>query len=305
VHIRIGTSERDGTFHSQGLALKTLLDRRPNVAGDAAVEVIESASASVDNANRLHVGAIDFGFMASNWIGRARLGEAPFTHPIDLRMAAPMNAGPLFFIARAAAPVADVRALAGKRVAVGMRTSGMVQHVHAILAALGMRFADFTPVYLDFAAGADALAASEVDAQFQCPIPNKVMTELAARVPLQVIPYAGGDLDAVTRAVSFYRATVMRKGAIRGLAADVAQVAVVNVLVTHARTPEPLVHDVVAAVIAGARELGEINPLFVGLADLFAPLRVQGPLALEFGGVALHPGALRAYREAGLFDADS
>jgi hypothetical protein len=26
---------------------------------------------------------------------------------------------------------------------------------------------------------------------------------------------------------------------------------------------------------------------------------MQGPAALEFGGVLLHPGALRAYREAG------
>jgi hypothetical protein len=33
---------------------------------------------------------------------------------------------------------------------------------------------------------------------------------------------------------------------------------------------------------------------------LFTPLRAQGRAALEFGGVALHPGALRAYREAGL-----
>jgi uncharacterized protein len=296
VQLRIGTSERDGTFHSQGLALKAVLERQLGLT----VDVVESAAASIDNANRLHAGAIDLGFMASNWIGRARTGEAPFTHPIDLRMAAPMNAGPLFFIARAAAPVADVRALAGKRVAVGMRTSGMVQHVHAILAVLGMSFTDFTPVYLDFAAGAEALAAGEIDAQFQCPIPNKVMTDLAARVPLQVIPYAGDDLGAVTRAAPFYRPTVMRKGAIRGLDADVAQAAVVNVLVTHARVPAAPVHDLVAAVIAGAAELGEINPLFVGLPDLLAPLRVEGPPALEFGGVALHPGALSAYREMGL-----
>jgi hypothetical protein len=33
---------------------------------------------------------------------------------------------------------------------------------------------------------------------------------------------------------------------------------------------------------------------------LFEPLRSHGPKAFEFGGVALHPGALRAYREIGL-----
>jgi TRAP transporter TAXI family solute receptor len=295
--IRIGTSERDGTFHSQGRALKAILDRVPRLAP---VEVMESKSASVDNANRLQAGQIEFGFMAANWIGRARNGEAPFAAPIDLRMAAPMNAGPLFFIARAGAPLRTVRDLRGRRVAVGLRTSGMVQHVHSIFGALALSFSDFTPVYLDFAAGADALAAGEVDAQFQCPIPNQVMTDLAARVDLQVLAFGPGEIDTVIRAVPDYRATVMRRGAIHGLDEDVAQIAVVNVLVTHAGVPEAVVCDVVGAVIKQAGELGRLNPLFGGLQDLFEPLRQQGPAALEFGSVALHPGALWAYQEARL-----
>ena len=297
--IRIGTSERDGTFHSQGRALAAILARQPQLGP---VEVLESHSASVDNANRLHAGEIEFGFMASNWIGRAKRGEAPFAVPVDLRMAAPMNAGPLFFIARAGSSIRAVSDLRGQRVAVGLRTSGMVQHVHAIFGALGLSFADFTPAYLDFAAGADALAAGEVDAQFQCPIPNQVMTDLAARMDLAVLPYAQSQIETVMQAVPYYRATVMRKHAIRSLEQDVAQLAVVNVLATHARVPESVVRAVVSAVIAAADELARINPLFAGLADLFEPLRLQGPAALEFGGVPLHPGALRAYREAGLME---
>src|SRR5215468_1991046 len=126
--IRIGTSERDGTFYSQGRALKSVFERRPALAP---VEVVASNSASVENANRLHSGAIEFGFMASNWIGRAKNGEAPFERPIDLAMAAPMNAGPLFFIVRAESPIRSFSDLRGRRVAVGLRTSGMVQHAHS------------------------------------------------------------------------------------------------------------------------------------------------------------------------------
>jgi TRAP transporter TAXI family solute receptor len=238
--------------------------------------------------------------MASNWIGRAKNGEAPFRAPIDIRMVTPMNAGPLFFVARADAPMRTVADLRGRRVAVGMQTSGMVQHAHNIFGVLGIRFSDFTPVYLDFAAGADALAVGEVDAQFQCPIPNKVMTALAERSAVRVLPYAPADLDALLKAVPHYRATVMRKGGFRGLDADVPQVAVVNILATHVRLADTIVHDAVAAIVSNTAELGRLNPLFAGLADLFEPLRQQGPAALEFGGVALHPGAIAAYREAGL-----
>jgi uncharacterized protein len=295
--VRIGTAEPNSTFLSQGLALKTVLDRVPALKP---VEVSTSAHASVENANRLAANDIDFGFMASNWIGRARNGEAPFAQKVDLRMVAPMNAGPLFFIARADSDLRTVTDVRGQRLVVGPQQSGMAQHARVILGTLGLTFDDVTPMFLDFAAGAEALARGEADAQLQCPIPNTVMTALAARVLLRVLPYAAADLDAVLRAVPFYRRTVMRKGEIRGLEADVAQAAVVNVLVTHARVAKDKVRDVASAIFAARDELPRLNPLFDGLPELFEPLRTDGARALEFGGVTLHPGAIAAYRAAGL-----
>lgn len=295
--IRIGTSERDGTFYSQGSALKTIFERQPELAP---VELVESKSASTENAGRLEADEIEFGFMASNWIGRARNGEAPFGKPIDLAMAAPMNAGPLFLIVRAESPIRTFSDLRARRIAVGPRTSGMVQHAHCIFGALGMSFSDFEPIYLDFAAGAEALAAGDVDAQLQCPIPNAVMTNLAGRVGLRILPYERDELEKVMQAVPYYRRTVMRKGAIRGLDADSPQVAVVNVLVSHRRVPEATVCAAVEAIVASWDELGRLNPLFLDMGELFQPLRSQGAAALEFGGVTLHAGALRAYRKAGL-----
>src|SRR5262249_40371734 len=117
---------------------------------------------------------------------------------------------------------------------------------------------------------------------------------------VRVLPYAEGDLEQLMRAVSFYRPVTMRKGAFRGLDADVAQPAVVNILATHARVGEPIVREAVAAIVTSADELARRNPLFAGLTELFAPLRIEGPAALSFGGVSLHPGALAAYRATGL-----
>lgn len=295
--MRIGTAEADSTFLTQGQALAGVLLER-GVEGP--VDVVLSPSASIDNANRLHAGEIDFGYMAANWIGRARRGDAPFKQPIDLRMVAPMNAGPLFFIARADSGLRTFDDLRAKRVCVGPRTSGMTQHSHTILGALGLSHADIVPVFLSFADGAEALAKGEIDAQLQCPIPNKVMTALDARVGLRVISYAPAQLDAILAKVPFYRRAVMCKGSLRALDADSPQPGVLNVLVTHARADAEMVRSVASAIQAGADDLVKANALYTGLPDLFVPLRTQGAKALEFDGVVLHDGAKAAYGAAGL-----
>lgn len=295
--LRIGTAERDSTFLGQGQALQAVLERNPELVP---VDVSMSATASIENANRLAAADIDFGFMAANWIGRAKAGEPPFQRRIDLRMVAPMNAGPLFFIARVDSDLRTVADLRGRRLVVGPEKSGMAQHARVLLGALGGDISDVMPVYLDFAAGADALARGEVDAQLQCPIPNKVMTALAERIAVRILSYQPGELEKILDAVSFYRRVIMRKGAIRGLDADIAQAAVVNVLVTHANVPENLVRGVAGAIFSARDELPRLNALFAGLGELFEPLRSGGAGALEFGGVELHPGAIAAYRAAGL-----
>jgi TRAP-type uncharacterized transport system substrate-binding protein len=72
------------------------------------------------------------------------------------------------------------------------------------------------------------------------------------------------------------------------------------VLVTHQRVPDTIVREAVEAIATSGGELGRLNPLFIGMEELLEPLRSKGTAGLEFGGVPLHPAALRAYRAAGL-----
>ncbi len=293
---RLGTADTGGTFDTQGAAIAEVFNAsRPP---EERCELTRS-SASIDNANRLDRGEIEFGFMASNWAPRAGRGTEPFDHPIGLRMVSPANAGPIFFVTLADTPVENVADLAGKRVAVGARDSGMTQHVHTLCDALGIPFSEFTPVYMGFPEGADALVAGEVDVQFQCPIPNAVMTDLSQRARVTVVPYREEQIEHVLSQVSFYRRVIMRRGVFRGVDEDTPQLAVLNVLVTHERVDEDLVYAFVSTLVQNTGRLARINPLFEGLDELYEPLRTQGSRALELEDVPLHPGALRAYRDAG------
>ena len=128
--IRIGTGERGGTFYTQGLALKAAIERIPHAPD---IEVLESsAGVSIENANRLEAGEIDFGFISAPWVVAAKQGTAPFMRAIDIRVAAPMNLGPNFFIARANSGLRKVADLRGRRVAVGMKDGGMAPHAEGV-----------------------------------------------------------------------------------------------------------------------------------------------------------------------------
>ncbi|MGB0631185.1 MAG: TAXI family TRAP transporter solute-binding subunit [Alphaproteobacteria bacterium] len=293
--IRIGTSEKGGTFWTEGEAIASLLEQDHGISSD----ILDAGQASIENARRLDAGLIELGFMASNWIGRAHRGDAPFDDAIDIRMVAPANSGAMFFIARADSDLTNVRDLVGKRVSIGPEGSGMVQHIHTMFGVLGISFDDFTPVYLSFEDGGRALEAGDVDAQWQCPYPNAVMRDISERMPVRVLDYDAPDLSSILDNVDHYRPATMPAGFFRGVESDTEQLAVVNIVAAHERTDPEVVRKFVTTMLNNLDELAEINPLFVGLDRIFEPMKTEGAAAIEFGGTPLHPGAVQAYRDAG------
>ena len=294
--IRIGTSELGGTFYTQGQAFAELFNRGRT---DADKCVVRTSDASIHNAEQLDRSELEFGFMASNWIGRAKNATPPFTKNIAIRMVAPANAGPMCFVRLAGSPIQSVADFKGKRIAIGAKGSGMEQHVHTIFDVLGISFDSFAPAYMSFVEGAEALVAGKIDVQFHPPIPNKVLTDLSERADIRVIPFGPGQMDKVLAQVPFYRPVTVGKNAFRGVVEDVTQVGVINVVVTHERIAERVVYDMAKTIVDNFDALPRMNPLFKGLKDLFEPLRTKGAAAFEFGGVPLHPGAIKAYKEAG------
>lgn len=292
--IRLGTSEIGGTFNMQGEAVAEYL--RPQYE----IEIHPFDGSSVACANGLHADQLDIGFSASNWIGRALRGEDPFRDPIDIRMVSPANVGPMFFIVRADSDLHTIGQLRGRRVSVNVRDSGMFQHICTIFSLLNISFTEFEPHYLGFSDGADALRNGLIDAQWQCPIPNPVMTQLANDTNVRVLEWEREELERILSEVEFYRRAIMPAGCFRGIVNDSPQVGVLNVITTHARTNEKLVHDWAAAMIKNTEELATALPLYQGLPHLFDELKTNGQSVFEPGGVKMHSGAVRAYKEAGL-----
>ena len=294
--LRFGTSDAGGTFHSQAIAIAELFNQtRPDVERC----IVTANLVTLNDLKLFDSGALEFGLMASNWIGRATSGTMPFDHPIAMRIVAPANVGPVFFVTLANSSIKSLSDLVGKRVALGPKGSGMVQHAEVILNRLGISFARFTPLYLGFDEAGDAMIRGEIDALWQRPIPNQAMTELSEHADVRIVPYDAGQLERIASQVSFYRKVIIEKGAFRGANEDSLQVGVVNMIVTHESVKEENVYAMAKLLAQNLDTLPRLNPLFKTTESLFKPLQTHGAAAFEFAGVPIHPGALRALRETG------
>jgi TRAP transporter TAXI family solute receptor len=289
--IAIATSEENSTFHHQAVALGEIW--RAEGLVDRATPLFTGGS--VENAHLVAAGKADFGCMAANWLPLAATGKPPFRAPLPVQLLTPINTGPLFFVAAASSPLRTFADLKGKRVALGVENSGMVQHVHSQFRALNLSLDTIQPVYVNASEGGEMLIRGEVDAVWEMPIPNVHFTNLAQRMPLRVLPFSDGERRRIMDAVPYYGEAVIPKGAFPGHDQDVITPGVINILAVNANAPDDWTDQLTRAVIARAKDLAARNPLFLGLDKLLAEAPNRIIPVLEKAGAHQHRGAQRAF----------
>ena len=294
--LRIASSDPLSTFHAQARVLGDVFVGE-GICGS--VEVLVTTG-SVVNAQMVVRGEAETGFMASNWVARAVAGEDPFPEPVAVAVVAPLNAGPLFFVAPADAPFSTVAELKGRRVAVGHADSGMAQHARNMAEVLGWEDAGIEFVHRSTFDGGAALAEGVVDAQLSAPVPSVHFDELCRRLAVKVLAFSEDEIAALCSAVPFYSPASVPAEFVPGLAADMPALGVLNIIVAARDGNEALAHDMAAAWIRRAADVEDANPLFRGLGELMARARTAGREAIAPGGIPLHRGAEQAFREAGL-----
>lgn len=299
--IKIGTNILGSTFHEQGLALKKMIEEKSDI-GPA--EVFTTDVAAPEGARMLEAGDLDVALHASNWVARALDGAPPFGVKIDVKMVAPVNVGAPFFMVKADSPLRTFDDLRGKRVAMGPEGRGQHNHVINITRSLGMSLGmeidGLEPVFIEFDEASEACLSGDVDAIWQIPVPNGIVTGLTAKQPMRILDYGPGQLETVLTDHPLYRHAIVEAGAFPGQERDTAQIGVLNVCVTHASASEELIYEFVSALVRETGMLGTLHHVYGKLGALIGEIRTEGIGVFEPGGVAMHPGALRAYKDAGL-----
>lgn len=191
------------------------------------VEVLTTAG-SVENLAKLKSGEAD--------IGIVQTGLAADLGADGVRSLGAMFFEPLWVFHRAESPLADLRDLRGKTVAIGAEGSGVRVLASMLLEEAGLAPADFEAAPLSGADAAAALTAGEIDVAMVVTGPTAVwITSLIADADIRLLSMARAP--ALARRHSYLDEVILYAGALdpaRGLPAeDVALIAPVAQLVVR------------------------------------------------------------------------
>lgn len=292
--LSIATGGTGGVYYPYGGGVAQVLSAHlPNVEATA-----EVTAASVDNMKFLKQGTSDIAFTMADTAQDAVAGRDVFKEfgAVPVRALAVLYPNYMHLVTRAESGITKLADLRGKVVSVGTPGGGGTVQAERILSAAGLDpRRDVRPQYLAVAQSVDALKDGKLDAFFWSGgLPTAAILDLVNTqgVTARLIP-----LDDVLPALQqiygkdlYYRAIVPK--AVYKMPADVAVVAVANMLVVADSMSEQMAYDVTKTIFEQQAALAEIHP---------QARELSVDKALIGATVPFHPGAIRYYRERGVW----
>ena len=293
--LSIATGQVGGAYYVLGGGLaKVISDHVPNVQVTA-----ELTAASVDNLKFLRAGQVDLGLALGPSLADAYDGAGTFREfgRVPVRTLAVLYTQPMHLVTLARYGIARVADLRGRVVSTQNPGSGTEVIALRMLEAAGLDpDRDLTRERLGPAQAIDALKDGKIEAFFQgSAVPSPAVLELATTLGREMRLVPSGDLLAVLHrrygAVQFPLSIIPARS-YSGQESDVPTVGSATVLVVDEKMSETLAYAVTRAILEHTAELAAIHPV----AKTFTPGR-----AATGSPVPFHPGAIRYYRERGVW----
>ena len=292
--LSIATGGTGGVYYPYGGGIAQVLTTHlPNVEATA-----EVTAASVDNLKFLQQGTSDLGFAMADVAQDAVAGRDAFAAfgPVPARALAVLYPNYMHLVTLAGSGINNVRDLRGRVVSLGSPGGGGTVQAERILAAAGLDpRRDIRPQNLGVAQAVDALKDGKLDAFFWSGgLPTAAILDLvnSAGIEPRLLP-----LDDVLPALrekhgaSLYYGAVIPRDVYR-LPADVPVIAVANMLVASERMSDTLAYDITRVLFEQQPTLAGIHPQARELARA---------TALTGATIPFHPGAIRYYRDHGVW----
>lgn len=291
VFLSMGTAPPGGAFFVVGGALAEVLN---GVTEEGWSVTAEATSGSQENIRRLATGEIDFGLSNAAITYFAARGTEGWDRAYPVRTVMTLAPNIALFLTRADSDVRTIQDLKGRRVTIGPAGAGFEYFVGPLLAAHGVTYADFTALNVTQTAAVDMLADGSAAAVFiGGAIPTASITQAAASMPVRFVPFDEQAAGTLASDYVFFAHAVIPANTYKGQTSDFATLDVGSMhLITSADQDEDLVYRVTKALYENKAQVVQRH----AAGNAINPTNVVRDTGTEF-----HPGAIRYYREIGIW----
>lgn len=284
----LGGANIGGTYYGLGgIIAETVNETVPGVR-----IAVQPTGGTRDNIELLEQGLNQFaltdGFVAMAYQGRDLYYERPQTY---LRAVVPLYPEVARILVPAGSPVDSLGDLAGRRVAVGRKGSGLLITARQILRSAGLRPGAVKLAYLGMGEGLLALRDGKVDAViFVGPLGGGSAMEQEILGTTKVLGLDAGTREGVLASAPYWRQFTIPAGTFSGQDEALKTVGSWTILSCREDLDDDLVYRVARSIYENASTISGYIPGSVSL----EPNQVSELL------IPLHDGAERFFKEAGV-----
>jgi TRAP transporter TAXI family solute receptor len=292
-YLSIATGGTGGVYYPYGGGIAKILNERLEGVRVTA----EVTAASVDNLKLIRDGRADLAFALADSLADAVAGRGPFDgRPVPAASLAVLYANYTHLVTQQSSGIRSVGDLRGRVVSTGSPGSGTEVVAFRLLRAAGLNpGTDVTTQALGVSESVGALEDGKIAAFiWSGGLPTAAVQDLAHRPGTSLRLIGTAELLPVLQRDygSLYFSKDIPAGIYRGVEAPVAVVAVANVLVVNRAMPEEMAYDIARIMFERKDDLAAIHP---EARSLSLETAVAGSPA------AFHPGAIRLYRDNGVW----
>ena len=292
--ITIGTGGVTGTYYPTGGAICQMVNKNKKTTNIRCS--VESTGGSVYNVNTIKAGELDFGISQSDTAYQAYKGEGKFEGAAavpELRSAIAIYPELLALVVSQKSGIKTINDLKGKKINMDSPGSGTRMTAEMVFDAFGLKTSDLALTNeLKSSEGPTMLQDNHIDGYFfMVGHPTANIKDAANSVDISIVPIEGTGIDAMIKKYPYFAKGTISGSFYKGVPNDVPSIGVKAVLVTSTKVKDEVVYQVVKTILDNFEKFKELHPAYK---------TITKESLLEGLSVPQHPGAIKAFKEAGL-----
>ena len=290
--VDIGTSPAGGVFNPVGTALAETLNE--NKGDNNWKAQAKGTKGSQENIKLLQDGELQLAISNAAISYFAVQGGADWDEKYGIRTIATIAPNVAMFITTEESGIKTIQDLKGKRVVCGPAGAGFDMFIEPIIKAHGVEFADFEKQLYNVPNGAvEMLQDGQADAAFLGgALPTPIVQRACRDMNVHFIPFDVDAVEQILKDYPFYAKITVAKDRYEDLTEDYQGLNVGSMhLITHASMDEDTIYQITKTIYENRESIG--HPA--------AKKFINETNAPRNTGTPFHPGAIKFYKEAGIW----